>query len=98
MMAGPLGRGLPRHDPGGVGRAAGEAVGVDGQRRDRARRDRARRDRARVVLSAHRGRPRGQIAADLWGAGVDGAAWVNACCEGGAAADPRLAAGGAAFG
>lgn len=52
------------------------------------------RDRARIVLMAHRGRPRGQIAADVGVATRTVQRWVNAYCEGGAAAlAPRRAPG-----
>jgi transposase len=52
------------------------------------------RDRAQIVLMAHRGRPRGQIAADVGVATRTVQRWVNAYCEGGAAAlVPRKAPG-----
>jgi len=58
--------------------------------------DRRLRDRAQIVLMAHRGRPRGQIAADVGVATRTVQRWVNAYCEGGAAAlVPRKAPGAA---
>jgi transposase len=44
------------------------------------------RNRAQIVLMAHRGRPRGQIAADVGVATRTVQRWLNAYCEGGAAA------------
>ena len=48
--------------------------------------DRRVRDRAQIVLMAHRGRPRGQIARDLGVSTRTVQRWVNAYCEGGVAA------------
>src|SRR3954471_24661883 len=58
--------------------------------------DRRPRDRARIVLMAHRGRPHGQIAADLGVSTRTVQRWLNAYCEGGAAALPPRKAPGAA--
>ena len=43
--------------------------------------DRRLRDRAQIVLMAHRGRPRGQIAADLGVSTRTVQRWLNAYCE-----------------
>jgi transposase len=52
------------------------------------------RGRAQIVLMAHRGRPRGQIAADVGVTTRTVQRWLNAYCEGGAAALlPRKAPG-----
>src|SRR5687767_69554 len=56
--------------------------------------DRRLRDRAQIVLMAHRGRPRGQIAADLGVTPRTVQRWLNTYCDGGAAAlVPRKAPG-----
>lgn len=46
--------------------------------------DRKLRDRAQIVLMAHRGRPRGQIASDLGVTTRTVQRWLNAYCERGA--------------
>ena len=56
--------------------------------------DRRLRDRAQIVLMAHRGRPHGQIASDVGVTTRTVQRWLNAYCEGGAAAlAPRKAPG-----
>lgn len=56
--------------------------------------DRRLRDRVQIVLMAHRGRPRGQIASDVGVSTRTVQRWLNAYCEGGAAAlVPRKAPG-----
>ena len=56
--------------------------------------DRKLRDRAQIVLMAHRGRPHGQIAADVGVAPRTVQRWLNAYCERGTAGlVPRKAPG-----
>jgi transposase len=47
----------------------------------RSTRDRKLRDRLQIVLMAHRGRPRGEIATDLGINRVSVSRWLNAWCE-----------------
>ncbi len=57
--------------------------------------DRKLRDRLQIVLMAHRGRPRRQIAEDLGIHRIGVTRWLNAYCEGGLdALRPKKAPGG----
>src|ERR1700733_11166761 len=69
-----------------------EAEGLDA--RFRSTDDRRLRDRLQIVLLAHRGRPRQDIAADLGVHRKTVTRWLNAYCDGGLAAlQPKKAPG-----